>query len=104
MKPIRVTQSGTGSTDWKQVNWQIYVQIGLAVVVTGAVTYSVEYTYDNVTEPDMTSPTVFTHPTLAGLSADADGSFETPIAFFRLSITAGTGSATMTYIQSGIAG
>ena len=105
MKPIKVTQSGIGESDWKLVNWNIApIELGITVVVDGMVTYTVEYTLDDITDVPPVTPTAFPHATLAGLSVDAYGSIMTPVAAIRLTITGGTGSATLTFIQSGISG
>lgn len=107
MKPVYVTQVGAGVSDWKMVNWNAQqVQIGIGVAVTGIATYTVEYTYDDLNNlPDgATEPTVYSHPTLQGLTQTSDGSFTTPVAFIRLNQTAGAGSTRMTILQSDLVG
>lgn len=106
MTPLTVSKVGAGSSEWRSVNYQSpYVSIGIGVTVVGMVTYTVEHTYEDVNSlpPGFTDPTVFSHPTLVDKTANAEGSYLAPITFFRITITAGTGSVFMTYVQAGIA-
>ena len=50
MKPQKQTLSAVGSTDWLPVDWrgdQYGIGVGANVSSGGALTYSVEYTFDN---------------------------------------------------------
>lgn len=87
------------------------MNIGLGVYVNGTVTYSVQYTYDDVTTPPLypnaapgtfTTPIWFNHPTLQNLTTQADASITTPVTAIRLSVTAGTGTAMLVIQQVGI--
>jgi hypothetical protein len=78
--------------------------MGLAVIVTGTITYKVQYTFDDVFAKDY-SPTAgtsnwFDHPTLTG-SASGNSNVAYPVTGIRLITTAGSGSATLTIIQAG---
>lgn len=99
-----VTQIGMGTSDWKIIDTDVVspTNVGIAVVVTGSVTYTVEHTYDDVLTVD--APTVFSHPTLVDKIAAAEGSYVTPIAFIRINVTVGTGTAVMTFLQAGVPG
>lgn len=100
MKPITVRQVGTGSTAWQQVNWHIApIQIGYGVTVDGMSGWSVEATYDDVLTN--LSPEVFE---LANGAGTDRGSIDTPVGYFRLTVTSGVGTVALTYIQAGIAG
>jgi hypothetical protein len=76
--------------------------MGLAVIVTGTITYKVQYTFDNVFASTYVaaSGNWFDHPTLVG-SASGNSNIAYPVTGIRLSTTAGTGSATLTIIQAG---
>ena len=52
MKVQTVSRTGTGSTDAVVINTNISpVNIGFAVIVTGTVNYSVQFTYDDDRQP-----------------------------------------------------
>jgi len=78
--------------------------MGLAVVVTGTITYKVQYTFDNVFakgyDPTAGTSTWFDHPTLTGTTS-ANSNIAYPVTGIRLTTTAGTGTATLTIIQAG---
>ncbi len=70
----------------------------IAVAVSGTLTYSVEFTLDNVQDPAIT-PTVFS-TTLVGATASQSLAVHYPVKAFRLNVTAFTaGSATITVLQ-----
>jgi hypothetical protein len=79
-----------GSTPVYPVNhYSSNSEIGLGVDVLGAATYTVEHTFDNVfaTGFDPATAKWYAHPTLAALSADADGRYFAPITGIRLTAT-----------------
>jgi hypothetical protein len=78
------------------------INIGIAVVVTGAATYNVEHTYDD--PYSAVSPvTWFNNPTLAAAQiATKDTYYTTPIRAIRINQTAGAGSTLATVIQAGL--
>jgi len=76
-------------------------------------TSQVDYTYDDpnwvltpwgtTVEPlSSVPPTVWQLPTMTGVTGNAEGSFERPCFAFRVTITAGAGTATLKAIQAGI--
>jgi hypothetical protein len=105
MKPVYLSLTGVGNSAVFPVD--IYVaptNMGLAVVVSGVITYKVQYTFDNVFAEGY-SPTAgtsnwFDHPTLVG-SASGNSNIAYPVTGIRLITTAGTGTATLTIIQAG---
>lgn len=100
MKVQKVSQTGTGSTSALVMNTDISpFNVGFGVVVTGTVTYKVQHTFD---DPSVGFTTWFDHPTITGLSANADGNYAFPVSGVRVTVTAGGGSATMNVIQAGI--
>ncbi|HUW44642.1 MAG TPA: hypothetical protein VMW50_02490 [Dehalococcoidia bacterium] len=106
MRPVRVTTSGVSVSPVIPIDQYLSpTNIGLGVDVTGAVTYTVEHTFDDVFAVDFVPATAtwFPHPTLAGLLVDADGNYAFPPTGVRLNQTAGAGSAILNLIQAGAA-
>lgn len=106
--------SDVGSTPWVAVTAHIpTVELSVAVTVTGTVTYTVEYTYQDVNYSpssafayvrDNVVPTVWPDTTVAGLSVSTIAVQKAPVWAARVTITAGTGSISATFLQAGIAG
>ena len=103
MRPAVFTVTGVGVSNPYGVDTYISPSnMGLAVTVTGTITYKVQYTFDNIYANDYSpaSGNWFDHPTLTG-SAAANSNIAYPVTAIRLNNTAGTGSATLTIIQAG---
>ena len=103
MKPVNLSVTGVGNSAVFPVDTYVAPSnMGLAVVVTGTITYKVQYTFDSVFAAgyDPTSGTWFDHPTLTG-SASANSNIAYPVTGIRLTTTAGTGTATLTIVQAG---
>lgn len=84
-------------------SWTSPFSIGLGVTVSGTVTYSVQYTFDN-TLADGFDPTVANwtnHPSLTAQTTAKDANIAYPVMGIRLNVTAGTGTATLAIIQAG---
>lgn len=103
MRPVNgiTVSSATSSApivvDYAQNNFSV----GFGVAITGTLTYKVQHTYDDPST-DATGATLtwFDHPTVTSKSANADGSYTSPIRALRLTVTAFTnGSATITVLQ-----
>ena len=75
--------------------------VGFGVVISGDPTYTVQHTFDNPWTT--TNPVWFSHPTIAGKTTSQDGNYAFPVAAIKVAVTAGTGTATLTVIQAGIA-
>lgn len=105
MRPkIMPTITGVGtSAIWVPDRRPVPTNIAVAVDITGTVTYTVQYTYDNVQAPGFTpaGATWRSHATLVNLSANGDGNFAYPPRGIRLNVTAGTGTCSLRIIQSG---
>lgn len=109
-QPQYRVQTGVGNSTPFVTNQALTpMNIGLGVYVNGTVTYTVQYTYDDVTNQfpnalpgTFTTPIWFNHPNLQGLSAQADASITTPVTAIRLSVTAGAGTAMLVIQQAGI--
>ena len=105
MRPIYDTVSGA-PTNGTVIPLDIYLdgEVALGVVVTGTITFTVEYTYDDVWDENFNPATAtwFSVTGLTGGSADADAVLTAPPRAVRIRTTAGTGSAVLAVIQSGL--
>lgn len=103
MRPVIFSVTGVGNSSVYAVdNYISPSNMGLAVVVSGTITYKVQYTFDDVFAAGYTpaSGNWFDHPTLTG-SASLNSNIAYPVTGIRLSTSAGTGTATLTIIQAG---
>jgi hypothetical protein len=104
---VTVGTSGVASSPWFVVNRNITpISLGVVVVVTGTINFSVEYTYDDPNAPfSDVAPTVFTQAAMAAKTAntDAGNTFNFPIAAIRLTQNSFTAPATakMIVVQAG---
>ena len=102
MRQQIVAIAGTGSSS--SIATDLYISpfnVGFGVVVSGTVNYTVQHTFDN--PQTVASPTWFDHPTVAAKTANQDGNYAFPVAAIRVTVNSGSGTATMTVIQAGIA-
>lgn len=104
MRPVIISLIGSPMTS-NVVPIDNYISpsnMGIAVVVSGTITYKVQYTFDNVFAQNYVpaSGNWFDHPTLTG-SASLNSNIAYPVTGIRLTTSAGTGTATMTIIQAG---
>lgn len=110
MQPLYVAQSSTASSNWRLMNSMVTpMNIGVAMLITGNATGSIEYTFEDpggvggpYTNPTTSTPTAFT--LIAAAAANATGSIAFPISAVRVTKTAGTGTVTGVFVQAGIAG
>lgn len=101
MKLQTVSQTAAGSTSALVMNTNTNpFNVGFGVIVSGTVNYTVQHTFD---DPAVGFTTWFPHPTIASLSANADGNYAFPVTGIRLTVNSGGGTATLKLIQSGIA-
>ena len=105
MRPKSVTVSSQTASAAIPVDYtQQAFNLGVAVVSTGTLTWSVQVTLDNVLDPTVT-PTWIAAPSSTGLEAGTGGTNEVsvitvPCRAVRLNVSAWTsGSATMTIVQ-----
>lgn len=104
---VTVGTSAIGSTNWVMMNNATTpMNTGITVVVSGTITYTVEYTYQdpNTLTSVGTYPTVFSLATMTGQTTTLDSTFTTPVWGVRATQTAFTnpGNLTMTVLQAGI--
>ena len=103
MRPAVYTVTGVGNSPVYALDLYISpANVGLAVIVSGTITFKVQYTFDDIFASTYVpgSGNWFDHPTLTG-SASANSNVSYPATGIRLITTAGTGSATLTVIQAG---
>ena len=104
MRPIVVAKTGSGSSATIPLDhYQSPFNVGIGVVVSGTVNYTIQHTFDDVQNPSVT-PIWFSHPTLASLTANADGNYAFPVTAIKVLVNSGTGSATATVVQAGMPG
>ncbi len=83
--------------------YQSPFNVGMGVVVSGTINYTVQHTFDNVFDSTVTV-TWFSHPVLAALTANQDGNYAFPVKAIRLKINSGSGVAALTILQAGTTG
>lgn len=98
--------NGVGASEWKTWNWMVDppLNIGYAVeLVSGAVNYTVQYTYDdpNNLMGGVTTPLAF-NTILLAQTATADSTLSTPFIATRVLINSGTGVIRVRTVQAGI--
>lgn len=106
-RPMRVTASAAGAQSPFILNQAgpspFNVGIGCAISAGATLTYSVEYTFDDVFAPSY-DPATGNWTALTGLTAQTatkDSNIAYPVMAIRLNVTAYTsGSVTMTAIQA----
>ena len=104
MRPIVLTTSGVSNSVVAVMDtYQNPFTVGLGLVVTGNSTVTVQHTFSNLLIANVT-PVWFSHPTLAGSNASADGNYAFPVQGIRLTQSGGNGAAQLTVIQSGMPG
>jgi len=100
MKVQTVSKTGAGNSSALVMNTNISpFNVGFGVVVSGTVTYTVQHTFD---DPGVGFTTWFNHPSIATLSANADGNYAFPVTGIRVSVASGGGTATLSVVQAGI--
>ena len=103
MRSVVLLVTGVGASNPYAVDTYISPSnMGLAVIVSGTITFKVQYTFDDVFAKNYvaSSGNWFDHPTLVG-SASGNSNIAYPVTGIRLLTTAGTGTATLTIIQAG---
>lgn len=99
MRRNRVTITGTGSTAAvpMDVNKAVFA-VGMGVVVTGTINYTIEHTFD---DPAVVLTTWYPHVTVAAQTTNKDANYAFPVTAIRLTTNSGTGTATLTILQAG---
>lgn len=84
--------------DFKEAPFNVAIA---TILVTGSATWSVQYTYDDITAG--APSTWFTLSGISGATASIDSNLQFPVTAVRLHVTAGSGTVQIVVIQ-GIAG
>ena len=83
--------------DWRENDFKM----GMGVIVTGVLTFTVEHTFDDIQDTSIV-PSWFDTDGLTGLTASNEGNINFPVSAVRLNVTAYTsGSVTLTVLQAG---
>lgn len=103
---IAVGTNTTGSTPWKFMSGFVSpMNLSVASYTNGTVTYNAEYTLDmpnavGITPGVIPSPIPF--PNINGSTSYAEDSLNWPVNCWRLTVTAGTATVTMTGFEAGV--
>ena len=103
---LEIGVDGTCESQWFQLNyrgWHFNVGLGVRFSTGGAMTYTVQHTFDNIQASGFSESdaTTYDHPTIAGETTADTGDYTSPRVATRLAITAHTsGSAIFTIVQS----
>lgn len=104
MRPIVLTKTGTGSSGTAAMDhYRDPFNVGIGVVVSGTVNYTIQHTFDDIFDPAVT-PVWFSHPSLQSLTGNADGNYAFPVRGIKVLVNSGAGTATATVIQAGMPG
>lgn len=99
---IEVGVSGKSSSKVYLVDSVSETNIGLACVLSGTLTYTVQHTFDDVQVTDLDSLTWFNHEFLAAKTATDDGNYAFPTEAVRVITTAWTsGTLKFNFRQAG---
>jgi hypothetical protein len=104
MRPVVLSVTGVGSSAVDPLDHYLKpFNVSLAVRVTGTITYTVQYTYDDVFAVGYTpaSGNWVNHPSLTTQTTTLDSNIAYPVRAVRLTTSAGSGTATLTVIQAG---
>lgn len=101
MRPTRVVQTGVGTSTPVIVDTYGRAQIGLQVVASGTVNYTVQQTLDNLFDSTIT-PTWVSHPdpNIVGSTTTQQSSCTQPPMALRIVVNSGTGAAAFTVLSS----
>jgi len=104
MRAITITKTGAGSSSVAPLDtYRNPFNVGLGIVVSGTVNYTIQHTFDDIYNSSIT-PVWFSHPTLLNLTVNADGNYAFPVRAVKILVNSGAGSATATIIQAGMPG
>lgn len=104
MRPVTLNTTGVSVSPVCPLDFRLTpFQVTLDADVTGAATYTVEYTSDDVFATTFNPATALWHPVtgMSGAAADAEATLISPVRGVRVNQTAGAGSVRLTVIQAG---
>lgn len=101
MRPIVIAKTAAGSSSIAALDhYKTPFNVGIGVVVSGTVNYTIQHTFDDVLDSAVT-PVWFSHPSMTALTANADGNYAFAVRGVKVLVNSGTGTATATIIQAG---
>lgn len=102
--PITVTTSGVSASNVVPLDYkQKYFSVSTQVIVTGTVTYTLQYTLDDIFSSTYSAGSGhwFDHPQMSAQTTSGCVAIDYPIRAVRINQTAGSGSTVATILQSG---
>lgn len=104
MRPIRVSQTGAGSTSPVPLDLSnCPFNVAVSATVSGTVTYKLQYTYDDVQAATYvaSSGNWSDSVDMVSKTAASNTSINNPVTAVRFTVTAGSGTVNGVIIQSG---
>ena len=104
MRPFVSSVTGVGaSAVYQPDNYITPFNLAISVLVTGTITYTVQYTFDDVFASGFSAASAnwVDHPSLTAQTATKDSNIAYPVRGIRINNTAGSGTARLTIIQAG---
>lgn len=104
MRPVTYSITGVGTSSVCPTDHYVSpFNVALNVVVSGTITYTVQYTFDDVFAANYNPSTGnwTNHASLTAQTTTKDSNIAYPVRGIRLTTSAGTGVATLTIIQAG---
>jgi len=100
MKTRTVTKNTVGFSTPILINTNLVpTDVGLAAVVTGTITYTIQHSFD---DPGVGLVKWFNNSALTNKTTSLEGSYTVPITAVRINVTAVSGgSVTLSVVQSG---
>lgn len=105
MSVVKLSQTGVGSTGVYQVDYmQRRVLVGVQCVVTGTVTYSLQYTNEDVSGNDFDPDLVawFSPTNVTNITSNSYFFIAFPLRGIRVIVSSGTGTVTAIFCQAGV--
>ena len=103
MQQPTVSKTGTGSSAVLAVDFfRNPFNIGIGVVVTGTVSFTVEFTFSDPSDPDFNPATAIWFSTGLTGSASAAQAFTIPCRALRVTNASGAGTSTLYAQQAGL--
>jgi hypothetical protein len=103
MRPVTVSVTGVNVSVPIPLDYNAELtSVAVGCILSGTATYTVQHTFDDIWAPGWNPSTANWLPNsgLTAKTASADGNYAFPVKCVRLNIASGTGTVTMTVVQS----
>jgi archaellum component FlaF (FlaF/FlaG flagellin family) len=91
--------AATAVSPWVPLNFHLQnFSASVAVAIVGTINYDVQHTYDDINAADAFA---FNHTSLVAKTANADGSYVTPVAAVRVDVNSHTGGSFTFVVHQG---